>query len=124
MEPETGMAAVFLSTGELNSALGYVNKILNHLETAQTSAGVEQQDRSGVIPGLEGTRDPMWIYSISCQVLSAEEDSRMANLLEVAHHLIQTQAKKISDPDLQFSFLNNVKSNQEIQALFQLGEPW
>ena len=122
-EPETGMAAVFLATSELNSALGYVNKILNHMETAQTSAA-EQQDQSGVIPGLEGTRDPMWIYSVSCQVLSAAQDSRMAHILETAHHLIHMQAAKISDPDLQFSFLNNVKSNKEIQDLFQQGKPW
>jgi len=122
-EPETGMAAVFLATGELNDALVYVNRILNHLETAQTSAA-EQQDQGGVVAGLQGTRDPMWIYLVSCQVLSAAQDSRMANILDTAHQLIHTQAEKISDPDLQFSFLNNVKSNQEIQALFQQGEPW
>ena len=68
------------------------------------------------MPGLEGTSDPLWIYFTCFRVLKANGDHRAAGILSSAFELLQAQASKIEDVDLQFSFLNNVKVNREIQA--------
>jgi tetratricopeptide (TPR) repeat protein len=122
MEPQAGLSAVFLATADSTSALTLVDQILNHLESANTSTGDENQENSGTVPGLEGTRDPMWIYLVCCHVLDSAEDQRLGRLLKTAHNLIEQQALKITDPDLAFSFLNNVKTNQDIKFLYARGD--
>ncbi len=121
IEPQAGLARIFLINTDSTSALAHAEQVLNHIEAAQSSASTNQQDQVGALPGLEGTHDPMWIYLVCCQVLSNAGDSRAVNLIRTAHELIQQQASKISDPDLHYSFLNNVKANQEIQSLYTQG---
>jgi hypothetical protein len=77
-----------------------------------TSVGVE----TGVMPGLEGTDDPMWIYLTCYKTLKANKDSRAGDMLSEAKKLLEDQVQKIEDPDLQYSFLNNVNTNREIQS--------
>ena len=120
-EPQAGLALIFLENADSTSALNHAEYILNHIEAAQSSASTVQQDQVGAIPGLEGTHDAMWIYLVCCQVLSKTGDSRAAKLIRTAHELIQVQASNISDPDLHYSFLNNVKANQGIQSLYAQG---
>jgi hypothetical protein len=54
-------------------------------------------------------------------VLKAVQDQRSENILREAQKLIEEQALKIEDADLHYSFLSNVKNNQEIQSEFTLG---
>jgi hypothetical protein len=63
----------------------------------------------------------MWIYMVCCHVLSQANDSRAPDLIQDAYDLIQQQASNITDSDLNYSFLNNVKANQEIQFLLAQG---
>lgn len=122
MEPLAGLARISIATGNTATALKQAEGILSHLETAQSSVSDDQAEQSGAIPGLEGTHDPMWIYLVCCQVLVEAKDPRAAQLIKTAHELIQEQASKILDPDLQYSFLNNVMANQEILSLAAAGE--
>jgi len=121
MEPHAGLANLFLANAEVESALPQVDEILNHIDVARSSVTDDLQDQAGAVPGLEGTHDPMWIYLVCCRVLSEADDSRAVNILQAANELIQQQALKITDPDLHYSFLHNVKANQGIQSLFDRG---
>ncbi|MGB7094348.1 MAG: tetratricopeptide repeat protein [Anaerolineales bacterium] len=121
MEPLAGLSAVCLAAGNQASAKTHVDLILNHLESAQTSEVDDQPDQAGAVPGLAGTRDPMWIYLMCFRVLAAVQDQRAGDILRTAQSLVEQQASKISDPDLHYSFLNNVKANQEIQSLYERG---
>jgi tetratricopeptide (TPR) repeat protein len=121
MEPQAGLASIFLARADSASAMMHAEQILNHLDTARSSASGDQPNQVGAIPGLETTHDPMWIYLVCCQVLSQAGDSRAVKIIKKANDLIQHQASKISDPDLNYSFLNNVKANQVIQSLYAQG---
>jgi hypothetical protein len=78
-------------------------------------------DETGAVPGLEGTGDPMWIYLTCYRVLKVVQDQRSENILREAQKLIEEQALKIEDSDLHYSFLSNVKTNQEFQTESTLG---
>jgi hypothetical protein len=65
----------------------------------------------------------LWIYLTCCRVLQAHQDPRLDEVLTSAQDIIKQQAAKITDPDLHYSFLNNVKTNQEILYLSVQGEP-
>ena len=121
MEPVAGLAKILLSKADLFAAMTYTENILNHLDNVLKSATSIPPDQVGALPGLEGTLDPMWIYLVCCQVLSAVSDRRARQLIQDAQALIQQQASRISDPDLHYSFLNNVRANQGIQSLFEGG---
>ena len=121
MEPLAGLANLMLDSADSTPALSCTDRILSHIEAAQSSTGAGQQDQAGAIPGLEGTHDPMWIYYVCCRVLSEAGDPRAARLIQTGHDLVQKQASQIADPDLHYSFLNNVKANQGIQSLYAPG---
>jgi predicted ATPase/class 3 adenylate cyclase len=129
MESLAGLAAVDLAVREHTSALSHVEDILNHFDSHQVSEtkGLNSVgemitgDDSGAVPGLEGTSDPMWVYLICYRVLKTVREQRAAKILGEAQKLIEDQALKIEDADLHFSFLNNVKTNQEIQSEFSQG---
>ena len=76
---------------------------------------------AGAVPGLEGTNDPLWIYLTCYKVLKAIQDQRADNVLKRAQSLLREQASKIEDPDLNYSFLNNVETNRDIRAETSLG---
>jgi predicted ATPase/class 3 adenylate cyclase len=129
MEPLAGLAAVDLAGGDRSSALTHVEEILSHLDTYLGSGfkklnnvgEVIVGDETGAIPGLEGTSDPMWIYLTCYKALKTVQDQRSEVILREAQKLIEEQALKIEDSDLHYSFLSNVKTNQEIQSESTLG---
>ena len=129
-EPLAGMAKVALLRGDRNSAMEYVEQILDHLQTfpdpkvtKSASAGeIKADDMTGAVPGLEGTRDPTWIYWTCYQILKDAEDPRAVNLIGKAHELIEDQAQKIEDSELRYSFLSNVRTHQKIRTELALGE--
>jgi class 3 adenylate cyclase/tetratricopeptide (TPR) repeat protein len=121
MEPRAGLANLRLMGNDDSSALTHAEYILNHLEAVQSASAADQRDQAGAIPGLEGTHDPLWIYLVCCQVLSKTNDLRAADLIKTAYDLLQQQASRITDPDLHFSFINNVKANQAINSLYSRG---
>lgn len=121
MEPIAGTANILLIKADPYAAMTHTENILNHLDEVRKSATSIPQDQVGALPGLEGTHDPMWIYLVCCQVLSAVADHRAGLLIQHAYDLIQQQASRITDPDLHYSFLNNVRTNQGIQSLIEGG---
>ncbi len=122
MEPLAGLSAVQLASEDRISALTHVEKILNHLDEYQATefkkldgaGGTSTGSEAGAVPGLEGTSDPMWIYLTCYKALLANNDLRAQDILSEAQKLLQDQVLKIEDPDLHYSFLNNVKTNREI----------
>jgi tetratricopeptide (TPR) repeat protein len=129
LEPLAGLAAVDLAGGDRTSALTHIEEVLNHLGSYPDSdfkrlnsvGEVSVVDETGAVPGLEGTGDPMWIYLTCYRVLKAVQDQRSENILREAQKLIEEQALKIEDSDLHYSFLSNVKTNQEFQSESTLG---
>jgi tetratricopeptide (TPR) repeat protein len=130
MEVIAGLALAHLATGDQAHALDFTEQIMDHLEkqqSAQAEAGDSKMETppesaSAAVPGLEGTSDPLWIYLSCFRVLKAAQDERQHKIISSAHALLEEQAAKIEDADLRYSFLNNVKVNQEIYAEFNLGE--
>jgi predicted ATPase/class 3 adenylate cyclase len=124
IEATAGLSNTEKAEGELSTALNYVDTILNHLQEYQVpefkvlggDGETSTTRETGAIPGLEGTSDPMWIYLTCYKVLKANNDPRGQDILSTAQNLLQDQAEKITDPDLQYSFLNNVLVNREIQS--------
>ncbi|UCF26949.1 MAG: hypothetical protein JSW42_09875, partial [Chloroflexota bacterium] len=113
-----------LAREDATAALAHIEIILNHLQEYRApefkvlgGEGVTSTtSETGAIPGLEGTGDPMWIYLTCYQVLKANHDSRAQDILSTAQNLLESQVEKIEDPDLQYSFLNNVITNRAIQS--------
>lgn len=124
MEVFAGVSLVHITNDDQSKALELAEKIIHHLENSQApeitvldaERGAIQQTETGAVPGLEGTSDPLWIYLTCYRVLKANGDDRAADILSAALKLLRAQASKIEDADLQYSFLNNVKVNREIQA--------
>lgn len=121
MEPRAGLADLYLVRNEPDAALTHAEQVLEHLESAASNAASNQIEQAGAISGLEGTHDPFWIYLVCCRVLIQTNYSRSIALSKTARELIQLQAKRITDPDLRFSFLNNVRANQDILNLHSEG---
>ncbi|MGW8144801.1 MAG: ATP-binding protein [Anaerolineales bacterium] len=124
MEALAGLSDSLLAGGKSSTALTHVDTILNHLQENQMQEvkvlngdGITRAtSETGAIPGLEGTGDPMWVYLTCYRVLLANKDTRAQEVLSTAQNLLQDQAGKIKDPDLKYSFLNNVIANREIQS--------
>jgi tetratricopeptide (TPR) repeat protein len=129
MESLAGLAGAQLANGDQTAASKHVEDILDHLEQSQDSDSGETKDavnmrvdsEAGAVPGLEGTNDPLWIYLTCYKVLKSIQDQRTDDVLKRAQSLLEEQASKIEDPDLNYSFLNNVETNREIQAESGLG---
>lgn len=124
IEVLAGTSLVHITKDDLSGALELAEEIIHHLENSQPAEitvldaekGAIQQTETGAVPGLEGTSDPLWIYLACYRALQANDDDRAAGILSTAHKLLLAQAAQIEDVDLQFSFLNNVKVNREIQS--------
>jgi predicted ATPase/DNA-binding SARP family transcriptional activator/Tfp pilus assembly protein PilF len=98
LESLAGLARVSLDQGELAHAHEQVQEILAHLETGN----------------LDGVVEPLWVYLTCYRVLKASDDPRAQEILNSAHALLQEQAAKISDEEMQRSFLENVAIHREI----------
>lgn len=101
LEAEAGLAAVALSTGELESAQWHVESILNSLS-----------DDSN----LDGTHSPLEIFWSCYQVLLAAGDSRANQVLEEAHHFLNDRAHKISDACGRTNYLEKVVVHSQIMS--------
>ena len=109
IESLAGLVRVSLAQGELVHAQRQAEEILAHLETGN----------------LDSTIEPLWIYLTCYQVLTVNNDPRAQEILSTAHRLLQEQAAKIGDEEVQRSFLENVAAHREIVTAFksQSGEP-
>jgi predicted ATPase/class 3 adenylate cyclase len=103
MESLAGLARVCLVQGQPSLAQAHVEEILAHLETGD----------------LDGTAEPFRVYLTCYQVLCAAQDPRAWDILNTAHSLLQEQAAKIGDEELQRSFLEDVAAHREIVAAFR-----
>jgi tetratricopeptide (TPR) repeat protein len=97
-EPLAGLARVALLQDDPERALIHMEEILNHLETGS----------------LDGTDEPLRIYLTCYHVLKARNDPRAEQVLEEAHGLLQERAAKITDGELQRSFLDSVAAHREL----------
>ena len=98
-ESWAGLANVALQLGETAEALNQVEKIL--LFVADN-------------PYLEGSYEPMRVYTISIRVLETMEDGRSQSLQETAVQLLQSRAQKIQDDRMRHAFLQNVPIHQQL----------
>jgi tetratricopeptide (TPR) repeat protein len=99
-----GLAQTYLACNQLSEAHAYVDQILAWLETHR----------------------PLWIYDLfglylSCyKVLTAQQDPRAAAVLQRGYQLLQNRAAAISNPAKRQTYLQNVRSNCELSATWQV----
>jgi predicted ATPase/class 3 adenylate cyclase/Flp pilus assembly protein TadD len=103
-----GLARVSMARGDIEQALNQVELILTYLDTETPSKGHT----------LDGTIEPVRIYTTCYQVLKANKDNRAHDILDEAHNLLQKRAATISDKEQRHSFLHNVPAHCEIVAEF------
>jgi hypothetical protein len=63
---------------------------------------------------LEGTDEPLRVYSTCYLVLRALKNERAASVLETAHGILQERARTIKEESLRRAFLENVSFHSEI----------
>ena len=98
-ESRAGLARVKLAEGNVDQARAHVEEILTHLATGGSTDGTDQ---------------PLRIYLTCFQVLEAAHDPRADALLATMHAMFEQRATKITDPDAQRMFRNNIAHNREI----------
>ncbi len=102
LDPTAGLAAIALAKEDLIGAQKYVETLL----AAEAGWGK-----------IESLFLLEMLY-ICAQVLHKNRDPRANHILNQAYDRLQSQADKIEDPALQWSFLNNVPLHQTIVAAF------
>jgi len=100
LEALAGLARVSLAQGDSLQAHAQVEDILGSLENNAKA--------------LDGAEEPFRVYLTCYQVLLANQDPRASDLLNTANRLLWERAAKISDKELQRSFLEGVAVHQEI----------
>jgi tetratricopeptide (TPR) repeat protein len=98
VEPLAGLARVALAQNNPMKALAYVKEFMPLLDTAD---------------------DPYQEYLTCYHVLQANNDPRADEILNTAYRLLQENASSLSDEESRTSFLENVKVNREIVALWE-----
>jgi tetratricopeptide (TPR) repeat protein len=107
-----GLARISLAQGDAAQALGQVEEILAWMEAN----------------GPEGIEYPLQVYLTCYRVLRAEARGdtaaieRAHAILSTAHATLLEQAAHISDRALRRKFVENVKANREIVALWEARE--
>ncbi len=104
---DAGLAQVDLSDGQQEKAMIRVETILDYLSKHGQIDFVSYRSR---------------IYGICIRVLQAEGDERAGPILKSAHQLLVDSARRIKDPDLSRSYLENVDWNREILDLYNAME--
>ena len=90
-EPMAGAAEVALLQGDLERALGLVERVLACIER----------------PGSLGAAiEPLRVYLISVRVLAAAGDSRADRVLREGHRMLKEQAARIDDESSRSTFLD------------------
>lgn len=97
-EPLAGLARVALAVGDLAQAEACAREILEHLATGT----------------LDGTIAPLEILLTCYRVLAAADDPRAGQVLDMTHERLQERAARISDREMQRSFLEDVPYHREI----------
>ena len=97
-ESQAGLARACLAQGRSAQALAHAQSILGYLESR----------------GLDGTEEPLRIYWTCYQVLRANRDARAAAVQEAACRMLEERAGRISDAQMQASFLEGVEVHREI----------
>ena len=98
VKPLAGLARIALAQGNPARALEYVEKILPYLKNAES---------------------PYREYQTCYQVMEANSDPRAMQYLEEGYHLLMEHASMIPDEESRHSFLENVRDNCEMVALWQ-----
>ena len=100
-ESRAGLARVKLAEGNVDEARVHVEDILTHLATGGSTDGTDQ---------------PLRIYLTCFEVLEAAHDPRADAVLTTMHAMFEQRAGKITDPDAQRMFRNNIAHNREIAS--------
>lgn len=103
----SAVAAVALQPGELARALQQMDEIMSTVDLAAT----------------QQINEPLACALICYQVLQANADPRAEPMLQIAWQRLQSQAATLGDETLRRSFLENVKVNQVISALYAPHNP-
>jgi tetratricopeptide (TPR) repeat protein len=98
MESLSGLAKVALEQSEILRAKELVEEVLRYIEDTP----------------IEGTDEPLEIYITCYHVLRANQDPRADKVLATAHELLHERAARISDENMQRSFLENIAPHREI----------
>jgi hypothetical protein len=98
-----GLVAANLALKEIDLALNQVEEILDCLKTHS----------------LLGNKDPLRVYLVCYKTLRERNDPRSAELINLAHEQLQSQASKIDDHWLHKTFLEKVRTNREIIQLYK-----
>jgi tetratricopeptide (TPR) repeat protein len=105
LRTRAGMARAYLAMGEIDQAAALVDLILPHLD-----------DATKVISLSDGGAA---IYLTCYRVLQAERDHRAADVLSAGYAYVQDRARRISDPALRRSFLQNLTEVNAIVREFE-----
>jgi predicted ATPase/DNA-binding SARP family transcriptional activator/tetratricopeptide (TPR) repeat protein len=101
IEAQAGLARTLLARGSVNEALTAVTPVLVILDSET----------------LVGANDPMQVYLTAYQVLTAVGDDRAGNYLRAGRSLLAELSKHLADPELRYSFQENIPSHQAIIQL-------
>jgi tetratricopeptide (TPR) repeat protein len=92
VEAMAGLAHALFADGRVDEAMGWVGKVLTHLERR---------------PDMPETREPLWIYWAIYRVLKTCEDPRAERVLVDARILLNDRASRIADEQLRLSYLES-----------------
>jgi predicted ATPase/class 3 adenylate cyclase len=103
-EPGAGLARIALTKGDLASAQTSVEGILSLL---------------GAGGSLDGTDQPLRVYHVCYLVLTAAQDARAREILQVAIELLNVRAASITDAAAHQMFLENIPYHSELVTAWQ-----
>jgi tetratricopeptide (TPR) repeat protein/biotin operon repressor len=98
-----GLTRVCLAQGHLDQAVLYTEEILCQLGNST----------------LDSIEEPFRVYLTCYRVLRATESPRADEILKIVCHALQERMTRITDHQMQRSFLENVACNREIMAICQ-----
>ncbi len=102
VEAQAGLANVSLAEGDLGGALHLVEEILDYLKGHE----------------LLGAEEPSRVYLICSEVLKANGDPRLKDMLEASHQFLQTQAARIKEEEIRRTFLEQIPWNRQLLELW------
>jgi DNA-binding SARP family transcriptional activator len=103
-EPLAGLAQIALVRGDLETALGFVEEILQNMH-------------KNLLQGLDRL---LWVYLTCYQVLHQKQDTRALDVLESAYTLLNKRAASIMDDGLRSSYYENIPENHQISKLWRI----
>ncbi|MBN2389839.1 MAG: AAA family ATPase [Anaerolineae bacterium] len=103
LDPLAGLARSALEQGDTRQALRNVEKILRDLDTLL----------------LNGSEEFLRIHLNCWHVLHALRDRRANDVLATAHRALRRRAAKISDPEIQRMFLEDIRLHREIVQAYE-----